>query len=67
MDAPSSPIQRIFKQDNLDKASLISCSFCNQTLEEVGQLFVGEAAASCPECMILAHNVIAEDLAESKK
>lgn len=63
----SPSLSRVFKVDNPEQAHLVSCSFCEKTLQESGQLFVGEAAASCPECMVLAHQVIAEDLEKEDK
>lgn len=62
-----SPIQRVFLEDNREEAHLIHCDFCSQSLQQTGQLFVGIHAASCPECMTLAHQVIADDLAKEGK
>lgn len=47
-------------------AGVLRCSFCGKSHEEVGKLVAGPDVYICDECIFLAHEILMEELAESR-
>ena len=47
--------------------TVVKCSFCGKRQEQVQKLVAGPGVYSCNECIMLCHEIVAEDLGEKRE
>jgi ATP-dependent Clp protease ATP-binding subunit ClpX len=52
--------------ESSEPAEALRCSFCGKSHDEVGKLVAGPDVYICDECIFLAHEILMDELAESR-
>jgi ATP-dependent Clp protease ATP-binding subunit ClpX len=57
----------IGKNDRLNRGSVLQCSFCGKSQEDVRKLVAGPSVYICDECVDLCNDILSEELEDTKQ